>query len=162
MAGSWFLSRELDLLALGEETASSLGLHVPRARLQLILIATLAASAAVGAGGLIGFVGLVAPHVCRQWVGPRHRLLIPASALGGACLVLAADLPSGLDADTGNVLGKAVQATHTVTFAGLKPGLLTMEGRRLANRITVADIGVPRELLARFGVARHDCPGRDA
>ena len=76
--------------------------------------------------------------------------------------VLAADLPSGLDADTGNVLGKAVQATHTVTFAGLKPGLLTMEGRRLANRITVADIGVPRELLARFGVARHDCPGRDA
>jgi NAD(P)H-hydrate epimerase len=65
--------------------------------------------------------------------------------------VLAADLPSGLDADTGRELGIAVRATMTVTFAGLKPGLLTPGGREFAGVVRVAGIGAPRELLERLG-----------
>ena len=60
---------------------------------------------------------------------------------------VAADIPSGLHADTGAVLGAAVAADITVTFSAPKPGLLTEEGRRYAGKVVVADIGIPRELL---------------
>ena len=60
---------------------------------------------------------------------------------------VSADIPSGLHADTGAVLGAAVAADITVTFSAPKPGLLTEEGRRYAGKVVVADIGIPRELL---------------
>jgi NAD(P)H-hydrate epimerase len=65
--------------------------------------------------------------------------------------VLAVDVPSGLDCDTGLPLGHAVRATATVTFVARKPGLLEPSGRDYAGRVTVADIGAPRELVERFG-----------
>lgn len=61
--------------------------------------------------------------------------------------VLAVDLPSGLDADTGEVLGRAVRADATVTFVARKPGLLAGRGPELAGRVVVAEIGIPRPLL---------------
>lgn len=83
------LARPLDALALGEEGASYLGIPVERAKLGAIAVASLLTALAVATSGLIGFVGLLVPHAVRLVVGPRHRLLVPASALsGGAFLVL--------------------------------------------------------------------------
>ena len=82
----------LDAFALGEEGAAHLGLHVERSKLMVIMIASLITAAAVSISGLIGFVGLVTPHVMRLLLGPKHRLLIPTSALGGAIFLVLADL----------------------------------------------------------------------
>jgi len=68
------------------------------------------------------------------------------------CAVLGVDLPSGMDCDRGLALGAAVRADVTVTFGGLKPGFLTPEGRDLAGRIVVADIGAPAELVESLGM----------
>ncbi len=87
----WLQARALDSLAFGEETAASLGLRLGRFRVVVVVAASLATAASVAAGGIIGFVGLVAPHVARLLVGARHLLLIPASALLGALLLLLAD-----------------------------------------------------------------------
>jgi iron complex transport system permease protein len=84
-------SRPLDLILQGEETAESLGLNVRQARVIIALGASLAVAAAVAAAGIIGFVGLVAPHGVRMLTGPVHKRLLPASALAGALLVLLAD-----------------------------------------------------------------------
>ena len=85
------LSHELDLLALGEETARGLGLHTGRARCLLLLPAALLAGAAVSVGGLLSFVGLLVPHAVRRLGGTRARHLIPLSALGGAGFVALCD-----------------------------------------------------------------------
>lgn len=82
----------LDAFALGEEMAGNLGLRVERAKILLVVLAAILVAAAVACSGLVGFVGLVAPHVCRLLFGPRHRLLIPATALAGALFVVLADL----------------------------------------------------------------------
>jgi len=82
----------LNLLALGEREAFHLGLDTERLRLVLIPLAALMTGAAVAVSGTVGFVGLVAPHLLRMLGGPDHRYLLPASALGGASLVLLADL----------------------------------------------------------------------
>lgn len=86
------LSSVLDVFALGEEGAAHLGLHVERRKLFIIIIGSLLTAAAVSISGLIGFVGLVMPHGMRLLLGPRHRFLIPASALGGAIFLTLADL----------------------------------------------------------------------
>jgi iron complex transport system permease protein len=96
MIAGWLLlgtaGRALDALTLGEETAQSLGFNLMGVRLRLILGTALAVGAAVAVTGAIGFVGLVVPHLLRPLVGHQpSRLLVP-SALGGACLVLAADI----------------------------------------------------------------------
>jgi NAD(P)H-hydrate epimerase len=65
--------------------------------------------------------------------------------------VLAADVPSGLDCDTGEILGVAVRAACTVTFVGLKIGFDSPSSRQLLGEVIVADIGAPRELIERFG-----------
>lgn len=89
----WSLARPLDALTLGEETAQALGLNLLWARTAIVLAATLITAAAVSSGGIIGFVGLLAPHTARRLVGGAHRLEIPMSALvGGLLLVLADDL----------------------------------------------------------------------
>ncbi|MFB6894188.1 FecCD family ABC transporter permease [Kitasatospora sp. NPDC056327] len=85
-------ARSLDLLALGERPARHLGVDVERMRLVLITVVALLTAAAVAVSGIIGFVGLVVPHLLRMVAGPGHRFLLPASALGGALVLVAADL----------------------------------------------------------------------
>lgn len=85
-------SRVLDGLALGEDTARSLGLPVARMRLGLVLLLALATGVAVAHTGLIAFVGLAAPHLVRSMVRPAYRWLLPLSALMGGVLLLASDL----------------------------------------------------------------------
>src|SRR6266702_2202172 len=92
MIFSFMLSTVLDVFGLGEESAAYLGLHVERYKLLIIIVGSLLTAAAVSISGLIGFVGLVTPHVMRLILGPRHRLLLPASALGGAIFLTLADL----------------------------------------------------------------------
>lgn len=89
--GLWLLARPLDALTFGEESATSLGVRMTRLRLAVVVMASLATAAAVSAGGIIGFVGLVGPHAARLLVGPRHAWLVPGSALLGALLLLLAD-----------------------------------------------------------------------
>lgn len=91
LAGVW-LAPALDAFALGEEMAAHLGVHVERTKLLIVAVASLLVAAAVSISGLVGFVGLVSPHVCRIALGPRHRLLVPASALVGALFVVVADM----------------------------------------------------------------------
>ena len=87
-----FLSaRPLDLLLQGDEAAESLGLNPLKTRFILALAATLPVAAAVSVSGIIGFVGLIAPHGARFFTGPAHRRLLPASALAGALLAVIAD-----------------------------------------------------------------------
>jgi iron complex transport system permease protein len=86
------LARALDALTLGEDVAASLGVDLAAARRQLIAGVALAVGAATAVTGMIGFVGLVVPHLLRRSVGGSPRRLLGASALGGAALVLAADL----------------------------------------------------------------------
>ncbi|MDR1411462.1 MAG: iron ABC transporter permease [Spirochaetaceae bacterium] len=83
--------RPLDLLLQGEDVAESLGIEVGRVRLFVALGATLAVAAAVSVAGIIGFVGLIAPHMARLVTGPVHRRLLPASALTGALILILAD-----------------------------------------------------------------------
>ncbi len=90
----WLLSRPLDALASGEKTARSLGLPVRRTRALIVLMASLTTAASVSAGGIIGFIGLVAPHIARLFFGSSHRRLIPASMLTGAILLMVADVIS--------------------------------------------------------------------
>lgn len=89
---SILISRDIDILGLGDETASGLGMNVSRMRFVLLILSSALASSAVSFAGLLGFVGLVVPHMARRFVGGSHRFLIPASALGGAALVLFCDL----------------------------------------------------------------------
>ena len=84
--------RVLDVLALGEESAAALGADVGRATRQIFLISALLAAATVASAGLIGFVGLVVPNIARAFGVTRHRPLILFSAVGGATLVVLADL----------------------------------------------------------------------
>lgn len=86
------LAHKLDLLSLGESAAAHLGVNVERLRQVAVLVVALLVSASVAFTGIILFVGLVVPHLMRMVVGPGHRLLIPASVLCGAIVLLAADL----------------------------------------------------------------------
>lgn len=87
----WLMARPLDALAGGEKGAEALGLNLRRARLVIVVGASLATAATVAAGGIIGFVGLIAPHLARPLFGARHAYLIPGSMLVGALLLLLAD-----------------------------------------------------------------------
>src|SRR5688500_11323711 len=89
-------ARALNGLLLGEEAAVHLGVDVRRERAILMALASLVTAAAVAVSGLIGFVGLVVPHVVRLVVGPNARLVLPLSALGGAGLLAFADLAARL------------------------------------------------------------------
>lgn len=81
----------LDLLCSGEQTAVSLGVRVPILRIQILIAGSLATSAAVCAGGTIGFVGLIAPHIARRIYGARARSLVPFSMVTGAVIMLLSD-----------------------------------------------------------------------
>lgn len=86
------ISSRIDLLSLGESVARNLGVDVERLRQVAIVIVAVLAASSVAFTGIILFVGLVVPHLMRILVGPAHRLLIPASTLGGAIVLLAADI----------------------------------------------------------------------
>ncbi|BBV41448.1 Fe(3+) dicitrate ABC transporter permease subunit FecD [Citrobacter portucalensis] len=84
--------RDLDLLALGDARAATLGVSVPRIRIQALLLAVAMTSTGVAVCGPISFIGLVVPHMVRSITGGRHRWLLPVSALTGALLLVVADL----------------------------------------------------------------------
>jgi iron complex transport system permease protein len=86
------LGRAMDLLSLGEQSAQSLGVDVRRLRRQLVVLSTILTALATAVAGIVGFVGLVVPHVLRLAFGPDHRRLLPYSMLGGATFLLACDL----------------------------------------------------------------------
>jgi iron complex transport system permease protein len=81
----------LNLLAQGDETATHLGVDVPRTRRRVLAATALMIGASVAVSGLIGFVGLIVPHLLRLTIGSDHRVLVPASALAGAAFLVAAD-----------------------------------------------------------------------
>ena len=85
------LSRQLDILSLGERAARHVGVNVERLRMIAMTLVALLVSCAVAFNGIIAFVGLVVPHFIRMLIGPSHGLLLPASALGGALLMVSAD-----------------------------------------------------------------------
>lgn len=91
IAGMIFMSKYFDLMSLGDEEAQALGVNVKLIRLMAIVLATLASSLSVVMAGIIGWVGLIVPHIVRMAVGPSHRLLIPLSAIVGGAFLLLAD-----------------------------------------------------------------------
>jgi iron complex transport system permease protein len=92
MALLFGVARALDALTLGEDAAKSLGMDLGRTRLAVIVGTALSVGAATAVTGIIGFVGLIVPHALRPFVGHRPGLLLPASALGGAAMLLCADV----------------------------------------------------------------------
>jgi iron complex transport system permease protein len=86
------LRRELDVLAVGDDEAASLGLHPQRSRYLLLAAASLGTAAAVSVSGLIGFVGIIVPHVVRLLAGPSYRAILPLSMLFGGAFLALADL----------------------------------------------------------------------
>jgi len=88
------MSRPLNALMFGEESAQYLGIEVERLKKVILVAVSLVTGAAVSVSGIIGFVGLITPHMVRLWIGPDHRTLIPVSLLFGAILLVLADLAS--------------------------------------------------------------------
>jgi iron complex transport system permease protein len=89
---AWFFARDLNVLTQGDATALHLGIDPEKIRGLLFVVASLLVASAVAVSGMIGFVGLIVPHLLRLVVGPDHRVLIPASALGGALLLVWMDV----------------------------------------------------------------------
>lgn len=87
----WWLASRLNLLQLGDEEAHYLGVNVRLMQRILLLCSAVLVAAAVAISGVIGFIGLVVPHLMRMWLGPDHRGLVPGSLLAGAILLLIAD-----------------------------------------------------------------------
>ncbi|RBY85422.1 iron ABC transporter permease [Blastococcus sp. TF02A-26] len=120
-------ARPLDVLAVGDDEARSLGVHPTRVRLLVIVAASLATASAVAVSGLVGFVGLVVPHMARRLVGGSHVRLLPACLLGGGAFLVLADLVARV------VLSPAELPLGVVTaFIGAPffAGLLWARGRR--------------------------------
>jgi len=89
--GLYAFARDLNLISLGEESARQLGVDAEKLKKAVILLAALLTAAAVAVSGVIGFVGLIIPHIARRLWGPDHRILLPASALLGASFLVWAD-----------------------------------------------------------------------
>jgi len=87
----FYKARAMNILTLGDQLATGLGAPVEKERLLLLAAAVGLAGSSVAVSGGIGFVGLIGPHLARRLVGPKHQMLLPASALAGALLVIAAD-----------------------------------------------------------------------
>ncbi|MFT3662740.1 MAG: iron ABC transporter permease [Gordonia sp. (in: high G+C Gram-positive bacteria)] len=108
LAAATVLVNKLDLLALGDLQAAALGVNVEVVRRQVIILVAVLTAGAVAFTGIVMFVGLIVPHIMRLLVGPRHRVLLPASVIGGALFVGVADL-----------------AARTLTDGELPLGMLT-------------------------------------
>jgi iron complex transport system permease protein len=92
----YLYGRDLNVLLLGDEQAHYLGLNVEQVKLVLLVLSSMLAASAVAVSGVIGFVGLIIPHISRLIVGPDHRWLLPTAALSGAVLLALADLGARL------------------------------------------------------------------
>jgi iron complex transport system permease protein len=88
---AYFFARDLNILLLGDESAHHLGINIERTKKILLLVGSLTTASAVSVSGIIGFVGLMIPHMVRILVGPDHRILIPFSALAGSLFLVIAD-----------------------------------------------------------------------
>lgn len=108
LAACAWLRLDLDALQLGPETARSLGIDLARTRTAALVAVGLLVGTATATAGVIGFVGLVVPHLARRWVGAAHARLLPTSALGGAAGLLAVDV-----------------ATRSMTGLAIPPGVVT-------------------------------------
>lgn len=86
-----YLSRDLNLILMGETDALSLGVEVEKVKKMILVAASLLTAGAVSVSGMIGFVGLIVPHAMRILIGPDHRFLFPASVLGGGLFLVIAD-----------------------------------------------------------------------
>ena len=86
-----FYSRDLNVMSLGEKTSDALGIETERVRKTLLIAASLITAACVAVSGIIGFIGLIIPHLLRLLLGPDNRVLLPACFIGGALLLLFAD-----------------------------------------------------------------------
>jgi len=89
---STFLARNLNIMSLGEEEAITMGLDVEKVKLIFFVISSIMTAAIVSVCGMIGFVGLIIPHIARRFIGPDHRRLIPASALCGGIYLILCDI----------------------------------------------------------------------
>jgi iron complex transport system permease protein len=87
----FLFSRHIDVLTLGDEKATYLGVEIKQTKKMLFVITSLITGACVAGGGIVGFVGLLIPHIMRQFTGPTHKFLIPASILSGAIFLVLAD-----------------------------------------------------------------------
>jgi iron complex transport system permease protein len=120
LAGGYALARlnarEMNLMLASDDEATSLGLDVPRVRRRLVTAATLLAAASAASAGLIGFVGLIVPHAVRRLSGPDHRGVLPAAALLGAALTVAADVVARVGASPVEIPVGAVTALLGVPF----------------------------------------------
>lgn len=86
-----FFARDLNIMLTGEEAAKSLGINVEKTKIYILVLATFMVSMVVSVSGIIGFVGLIIPHIVRIIIGPDHRILLPASALVGGIFMIFAD-----------------------------------------------------------------------
>jgi len=89
---STLLARNLNIMSLGEEEAITMGLNVEKVKLIFFVISSVMTAAVVSVCGMIGFVGLIIPHIARRFIGPDHRRLIPASALCGGIYLILCDI----------------------------------------------------------------------
>jgi len=132
IAGATLVAHELNLVALGEERAVQLGVEVDRLKRRAIAVGALLAAAAVSVAGVIGFVGLMTPHLLRLVIGADHRRLIPASVLAGATLLILADLIARTIIAPSEIPVGVVTALLGGPFFLL---LLRREGRRAGARV---------------------------
>ena len=96
-----FFARDLNILLLGEEEAQSVGMDTSRTRKLLLLLTSLTTAVAISVSGPVSFVGLIVPHIMRLIIGSDHRILIPASAVGGAMFLVCCDMISRISGETG-------------------------------------------------------------
>ena len=87
----FFFARDLNIMATGEESAQSMGVDIEKTKLYILVIGTFMTAMVVSVSGIIGFVGLIIPHMVRIILGPDHRILLPASALSGAVFIIFTD-----------------------------------------------------------------------
>jgi iron complex transport system permease protein len=88
---SSFYMRDLNIISMGDERAAQLGVQTEKVKKTLLVFASIIAALAVSVSGIIGFVGLITPHILRLIVGPDHKILFPTSALAGGIVLLASD-----------------------------------------------------------------------
>jgi iron complex transport system permease protein len=123
-------ARDLDALLLGEDTAAAVGVDVPAMRRQLLMLVSLMTGAIVAVTGVIAFVGLVVPHGLRLLVGPGHRRLLPACALGGGAFLTLADAVTRLEFFAELRLGAMTSLAGAPLFLYLLMRSRTVEPRR--------------------------------
>ena len=150
--------RQLDLLRVGDDEASSLGSPVARVRLVVVLAATFGTAAVVAVSGLIGFVGIVVPHFVRLVAGSGYRRVLPLSLLLGAAFLILADIPSRVLTDPAEMPIGVVTA-----FIGAPFFLVVLRARHHDELARAARrLGDLRAVGRPGAVQRHDQVGRVA